>query len=203
MAKQAIFTFNEKSFEASLTKLDRDKLYGFVEEMVTDDQGRACTMGAMLDDGKTIILSGSTLMKPVDESNREVNKKTLKTVLTDGTDAVLMPSVFDQPVQLEKVNMDWLFDLEVSATYQLTIENADAHNNMLELFKDDAIYRFPFNYRADYDAAEGILLSNGKALFVLSGRLMNFNYLSNTNQLVSLEEDNLTDEEETIDFGML
>jgi hypothetical protein len=203
MAKQAIFTCNGDRFEAALVKVDRDKLYGFVEEVVTDEQGRPCVLGSILDDGKTLLVPGSTQLRTVDDKNRELDKKALKVVNTDGTDAVLAPSVFDAPVELKKEEPDRLFDLEVNAVYQLTEMSPESQKSMLKLFHDDAVYGFAFNYRSDYEAADAFMLSDGKEVFILAGRLLEFSYLDNRQMLQLVDDEPDSDADEPLDFAML
>lgn len=203
MAKTAKFSFKDSSFECSLTKVDRDKVYGYVEEKVTDKLDKSCILGAMLDDGQTVILPGSTVLKTVDEQNSEVDKKALKTVYMDGSDAVLMPSVYDQEVKMEAVDIIDLFNLEVSAVYQLNGIDGEAQKIMFALTAGDKLYRFAFNYRSDYDAADAILLGNGKDVFVMAGRSIDFEYLQNTTVVIPVDEDTTSEEDDNLDFGML
>jgi len=93
MGRKITFKIADKGFQAEIIKVDRDKVYGYVEDHVTDRNGKPCTTGNLLEDGQTVAISGSTALKTVDPSLKEVDKKTLKTVYMNGKDAVLVPSV--------------------------------------------------------------------------------------------------------------
>lgn len=204
MGKNLKFVINGNSFEAGISKVDRDKVYGFVEEVVTDRDGNICTTGNLLDDGQTIVLSGATSLKTVDDSFAELDKKALKTVYMDGTDAKLIPSSYDGDIDLQVAEMDDLFNLEVTAVYQCTWEDTSVKSSMLELLKDGSLFRFVFNYRADYEGADAILLGSQEEVFVLTGRILEFEYLSNEVMLPFEEPAEVTAEDDgSMDFGML
>lgn len=203
MAKSITFSIGEKKFQGAINKVDRDKVYGFVEELVTDASGNLCTTGSIMDDGSTIILSGATALKTVDKNNKEVDKKTLKAVYMDGKDAVLVPSSYDQEVMLQKTIVDDLYNLEVTAVYQMGFEDTGiAKADVLKMLGED-YYRFVFNYRADYEGADAIMLATANEVFVLTGRLLEFNFLENKNTVVVLDEETAAETDDSIDFGML
>lgn len=202
MARYLTFCIGEMSFSSSISKIDRDKIYGFVEELVLDENGNACSTASLLDDGQTIVLSGSTALKTVISNNVEVDKKLLKTVYDDGSDAVLVPSSYEGNIELVNANMEDLFNLEVNTVYQLICENEDSKNCMLKEFDGNKIFSFVFNYRTDYEGADAIMLRAQNEVFILTGRLLKFDFIDN-NKAIQIEEDNSSDVEEDLDFGML
>ena len=201
MAKNINFKSGQKSWAAAITKVDRDKVYGYVEEVVTDANGKPCVLAGLLDDGSTVVLPGATAMKTVDPDNREVDKKTLRTVYLDGRDAELIPSSYDGDVSLQSATMDDLFDLEVTAVYQLNFEGDDDKKSALEVLKADPVMRFVFNYRADYEGADALMIAAQDEVFLLTGRKLEFTYLRNEVVPVIVEIEETT--EEDTDFGML
>lgn len=203
MAKNLSFSINKKTYSAAPVKVDRDKVYGFVEQQVLDKNGNLCTTGNLLDDGKTLILAGATALKTVTGDNIEVNKKSLKTVYMDGTDAVLVPSSYDTTIVLQKASLNDLFNLEVSTVYQLTWEEMDAKKAMLKELEDASVYRFIFNYRADYEGADALVIGAQNEVFIITGRMLEFEFLQNKTLAPVVAEEVATEEEEEIDFGML
>ena len=203
MGKVIQFAADNLKFAAALTKIDRDKIYGFIEVKVNDDKGNPCTMGSLLDDGRTLVLNGATALKTVDSKYNELDKKTLKVVYQDGTDAVLVPSSYEGEVKLLECSMDDLFNLEISSVYQLDIEDADQKKMVTNFLADGKVARFVFNYRADYEGADAIIISNANGIFALTGRIIDFPYLENklTASISNLQEETI--EEEGMDFGML
>jgi hypothetical protein len=201
MGKQLQFVFGNHKWQGGLTKVDRDKVYGYTEEAVFDKDGNSCSLASMLDDGMTVVPSGATALKTVDPHNHEVDKKTLKTVYMDGTAATLVPSSYDAEIDLKEVTLNDLYDLEVTSLYQVDFENSTDKSVALELLNNIAGLGFVFNYRADYEGADAILIKSQEAVFILVGRLLHFEYLKNQQALIVDETE--TDSEEEVDFGML
>jgi len=204
MARQAAFKIGDTLFQAGITKIDRDKVYGYVEEHTYDANGDECHMGSVLDDGITFVLSGATALKKVDDAFREVDKSEMKTVYMDGRDAELVPSVFDAEVQLKEEPLDRLLDLQVDLAYQLSFDAEDDKAAAIARLKTDKAYYFVYNYRADYEGADAFLVCNGADVFALTGKLLEFEFLDN--QTIIPIEDNETDsaeeESDALDFGM-
>jgi len=202
MAKNLTFVIGDEKFSAGISKVDRDKVYGYVEEVVTDKEGNLCTVGSLLDDGQTLVLSGATALKTVDAKLNEVDKKTLKTVFQDGKDAVLIPSSYDSEIQLKESGMDDLFNLEVSTVYQLTWEDVASKASLLKLLENGKVFQFVFNYRADYEGADALVIAAQNEVFVLTGRMLSFDFLEKKTAAPVVEEV-IEETEEEMDFGML
>ena len=204
MAKAIQFIAGKLKFAASLTKIDRDKVYGFIDEKVNDDNGNPCILGSLLDDGRTLVLNGATAIKTVDTLFNELDKTELKVVYQDGKDAVLVPSSYEEEINLTETTFDDLFNLEITSVYQLDFEDLVVKTSVNDFLADGKVFRFVFNYRADYEGADAILISNPTGIFVLTGRIIDFSYLENKLTEVSenLVEETVVEEEE-IDFGML
>jgi hypothetical protein len=202
MAKNLNFILQKTTFSAAITKVDRDKVYGFVQEQALDNQGEACLTANLLDDGQTLVLPGATALKTVIDAYTEVDKKLLKTVYMDGSDAVLVPSSYDAPIVLQDAGINALFNLEVSTVYLLSFDDAAVKASMLNHFTQHEVYRFVFNYRADYEGADALVLAAQNEIFVLTGRMLEFEFLKNTTLLPAIEQD-AEAEDETMDFGML
>jgi hypothetical protein len=203
MAKAIQFNAGKLTFAASLTKVDRDKVYGYIEDKVNDNKGNPCTMGSLLDDGKTIILVGATANKTVDASFNELDKKKLKVVYQDGKDAVLVPSSYDGEVLLTLTSLDDLFNLEVTIVYQLDFEDALQKKSVSDFLASGKVARFIFNYRADYEGADAILIANTNGIFALTGRIIDFPFLKNELEPISETLIEQPIELEEMDFGML
>jgi len=202
MAKNLSFIIQKTAFNAAITKIDRDKVYGFIEEQALDSEGKPCVTANLLDDGQTLILSGATALKTVTALHSEIDKKQLKTVYLDGTDAVLVPSSYDAPIMLQSVGMEAVFNLEVSTVYQLAFDDIAVKTAMLKHFAQQEVYRFVFNYRADYEGADALVLAAQNEIFILTGRMVEFEFIENKSLLLPVESEAET-EDETMDFGML
>ena len=203
MAKAIQFVAGKLKFAAALTKIDRDKVYGFIEVKVNDDKGNPCIMGSLLDDGRTLVLNGATAIKTVDALFNELDKKELKVVYQDGKDAVLVPSSYEGEVNLIETTLDDLFNLEITSVYQLDFEDAAQKKSVSDFLADGKVARFVFNYHTDYEGADAILISNADGIFALTGRIIDFPYLENKLAPVAANLVEETIEEEGMDFGML
>ncbi len=202
MARLVKFNIGTESFDAAINKLDRDKVYGWIESVATDFAGNICLTASLLNDGRTMVGSGGIAQKTVDRNNVEVDKSTLVAKLPDVSMAVLQPSIYEQPVTLIAASIEDLLDLDVTAVYELTFDDPEIKSKMQSKFLDNAVYSFPFNYRSDYEAADAFMLFNGSVFFVLTGNKNQFKFLTNEiSEPIVVEETEVSEEE--LDFGML
>ena len=202
MARLAKFFIEKESYEAAINKLDREKVYGWTETHVSTADGKACQTASLLNDGRTMVVTGGVAQKTVDANNFEVDKAALIAKLPDSSDAVLQPSIYDQPVTLNPATIEDLLDLDVTAVYELSFDSEEEKTKLKLKFTNDTVYSFLFNYRTDYEAADAFIIFNGSVFFILTGNKNQFKYL--TNEMVEpiiVEENSLEDEE--LDFGML
>ena len=204
MGKNIHFVIEGKSWSAGISKVDRNKVYGHVEEIISDSNGELCSVASILEDGQTIIVSGATALKTVDSENKEISKDAIKTVNLDGTDAVLVPSSYDTDAVLTLGTLDDLFNLEITSVYQLVWEDEAAKLDLIAYLGANKVLKFVFNYRADYEGADAVLITAQNQVFVLTGKFLEFQFLENK-QVIVLEDTvaDATVEEDSMDFGML
>ena len=204
MGKNLHFVIEGKSWSAGISKVDRNKVYGHVEEVISDSNGELCTVASILDDGQTIIVSGATALKTVNSDNREVSKDTIKTVNLDGTDAVLVPSSYDTDAVLTPGTLDDLFNLEITAVYQLVWDDEAAKLDLISYLSTNKVLKFVFNYRADYEGADAVLITAQNQVFALTGKFLEFKFLENKQIIITEDSEAESNvEEDAMDFGML
>jgi hypothetical protein len=204
MGKNLHFVIEGKSWSAGISKVDRNKVYGHVEEVISDSNGELCTVASILDDGQTIIVSGATALKTVNSDNREVSKDTIKTVNLDGTDAVLVPSSYDNDAVLTPGTLDDLFNLEITTVYQLVWDDEAAKLDLISYLSTNKVLKFVFNYRADYEGADAVLITAQNQVFALTGKFLEFKFLENKQIIITEESESEANvEEDAMDFGML
>ncbi|MDB5284899.1 MAG: hypothetical protein JWO06_3974 [Bacteroidota bacterium] len=200
MAKEVLFKLGEQECKAGITKVDRDKVYGWTEEKYTDANGALCRWATLLEDGKTIIANGGTSLKKIDSFGKEIDKATLVAIGLNGAPAQLLPSVFDGPVTLETTKtLDDYLTMDIKSVYQLSI--IEGVNELLAELKKHQVLYFPFNYRADYEPDDAFMLAQDSNIFVIIGKIKNFEYVG-LNVPVAPEMD-AVEESEEIDFNML
>ena len=198
MPKEAVLNFQGNLVKTNFTKVDRNKVYGWSEEIYTDKSGNVCNWATLLNDGVTLVSSGGTALKTFNNFGKEVSKSELVAVFNDGELANLISSVFDSETTLsnEKTIED-LMNLEVKSVYQLEVlENKDLLKTWLSEFK---VLYLPFNYRTDYESDDAFILNQGELFFILTGTIKEFQYAS-LQATPELESD--AEESDEIDFNM-
>ena len=202
MAKEISFKLGTDSFTLSPVKVERKKIYGWTEMKVTDTEGGLCRTVSLDSNGITVIPNGAIKMGMLSDSGRWVEKSELQYVHSDGSKAEMYPSSFDTGIILDKkATAEDLLDLLVTSVYVLSGDDAA---KMAEKIGND-IYSFRFNYRADYEDSPAFLISNGSTIFILTGRMAKFEFLSLENQgTLDVGEDEAEDIDlEELDFSMM
>ena len=154
---------NESIFD--FKKIDRTKLYGKRKRVVLDEDGQSCVKAEISEDGSTIIKSGMTMQAYFDPENEWVESSRLVGLNEDGEPVEKVPSTLGVAQELEEVDPGALSQNLMVSVYHLSGVDVDA-----KLQKDleaGSIFRFSFNYRGDYSAETGFLLSNSEGIFVL------------------------------------
>jgi len=198
MPKEAVLNFHGNFVKTNLIKVDRNKVYGWSEEIYTDKSGNVCTWATLLNDGVSLISSGGTALKTFNNLGKETSKSDLVAVYDNGELANLISSVFDAETTLsnEKTIED-LMNLEVKSVYQLAIlENKDLLKTWLNQFN---VLYLTFNYRTDYESDDAFLLNQGELFFIITGVIKEFQYAS-LQATLELESD--AEESDEIDFNM-
>jgi len=207
MAKNLVFSIDEKEHAFSVSKLDRKKMYGWKEQLALDSDSQPCVKAEIDESGAFIIPGGGKALGVIDDQGQWVNKKDLiATNKSDGSAAELIPSSFDHTIELGKsVSIDEFLDHNIESVYMLECE--DSYQGLIDLVKKNhEVYTFTFNYRTDYEGSNAFLLESKDRLFILTGYASAFEFLS-LEQVsdVTVEEDD--DEEfsleDDLDFGMM
>jgi len=198
MPKEAILNFQGNLVKTNLTKVDRNKVYGWSEDVYTDKFGNLCTWATLLNDGVTLVSSGGTALKTFNNFGKEVSKSDLVAVFNDGELANLISSVFDAETTLSnEKTLEDLMNMEVKSVYQLDVlDNRDLLKKWLVEFK---VLYLPFNYRTDYESDDAFLLNQGELFFIITGTIKEFQY-SSLQATPELESD--AEESDEIDFNM-
>jgi hypothetical protein len=198
MAASLKFKVKGAEFEAAPVKVERKKLYGWTETVATDASGAACRTAQVDPDGELLIPPGAVKLGLLDEDGAWVDRSELVAVDAEGKELPIVPSSFGQTIELEKTaTAEEFLDHAWKSVYQLDGEG-------LAEAVGEAIYAFPFNYRADASPEDGFLLASGGKAFLFAGEKLKFEF-------IGLEEEGVLDdpaeepeaEEEDFDFGMM
>ncbi|MCA9692272.1 MAG: hypothetical protein KC636_21920 [Myxococcales bacterium] len=156
----------ESSFK--LSKLDRVKLYGKRQRITLDPEGNRCERAELTRDGALLVRSGMTAQGYFDAGGRWIPNGDLVGLDKDGNTVPLAPSTLGVTQKLEgPVAPEEVLDLNMRAVYVLEAEDLD-HNLDVEL-RGGKVFKFPFNYRSDYNAETAYLVANKGGYFALIG----------------------------------
>ena len=168
MARNIIVTRNGKESTFSFKKLDRAKLYGQRRRLILDPGGKPCERAQLTLDGSLILRSGMTAQGYFDEKGSLVDKSALIGMDADGNALEKQASTLNVAQELEgPVKAEDLLDLVAKSIYML--EEAEVDEALMEELKEGKIYRFPFNYYADFHLEKAYLLANDEGLFAIIG----------------------------------
>jgi hypothetical protein len=205
MAKPLTVVFQGQSVNLSLEKVDRTKLYGYVETEVLDESGKRCELATLAGDGHSIIGRGGTGLVYLSPDGLWRKKSTLKPIDIHGQAITPVKSTFDAPVTLDQqATIDDYLSHNIHLTYRL--EADQEHAALLDELKKGSIFRFPFSYRGGVEASAGFLLLGADGnLFLCVGApaALEFVGLKTTAAVVADEAEAQTEEEDLLDFSMV
>lgn len=203
MSRKLKFQLGGRDFEGMLLKIDRAKLYGRKEVQATNPQGQQLQKGYLDEWGSVVIASVS--MGYLDDARQWHSKNELVAVDSQGRKLEILPSSFDQPIELsEVVPIETYLEHEAAMAYVL---KGYGLGDLIELLNQaDGVYRFPFSYRAAYDARPAFLIPSGEDLFMVVANPTDLKYLSKRQYSLIDEVDEEGEEEELdddLDFAMM
>ncbi len=159
MAKPLVLEFGNEDIPLSLEKVDRTKLYGYVETEVVDETGKKCELVTIAGDGRTLVAKGGTALGYVSPDGKWRKKSDLVPVDLDGNPIVAVRSTFDAPVKLEQTaTFDEFLSHNISSIYLLAPEDNAPLGGLIDELKKGTIYTFPFSFRGGLEAHAGFLL---------------------------------------------
>jgi len=203
MSRILKFSINDAEYEASPTKIDRKKLYGWTEILALDDHGNECKLVSADESGTLIIPKGGTGLGLLSADGKWVNRSQLQALNENGEPADLHPSSFNVTINLkQKISYEEYLNHSITAAYQMDDVEAD----FIEAIGDD-IYTFSYSYRDSYTGSPAFLLTAddhemGKKLFLMIGVINKFEMLKLEEAGIIEETEEETETEEELDFSM-
>ena len=168
MAKPIVVNFQGVESSFKLEKLDRAKLYGKRQRQVLDPSGERCERAELTRDGSLLIRAGMTAQGYFDQGGAWVPNRELVGLDAGGQPLPLVPATLGAAQALAgPVAPEELLDLAVRSVYVLTPEGLDP--KLAERLAAGEVFRFSFNYRADYNAETAFLVGNKAEFFALVG----------------------------------
>ncbi len=157
MAKPLVFQFRGKTIEAALEKIDRSKLYGYVETEVHDEAGKPCELATLIGDGHSIVGKGGSALAYLSADGLWRTRGELRPIDVHGTPITPVKSSFDAPIALDAAaTIDDFLEHNIHLIYQV-LPAGDAADLLAEL-RAGVIFRFGFSYRGGVEANPAFLL---------------------------------------------
>jgi hypothetical protein len=205
MSKQLTVHCHGKEIKLDLEKVDRTKLYGYVDTEVVDELGQHCELATLSSDGNTLIGRGGTGLATLSPNGLWRDKPSLRAIDAQGKNLTPVASTFDTPVVLDKTaSIDDYLAHNIHLVYKLDVEG-DASELVADL-RAGTIYTFPFSYRGGLEAQAGFLLlgSDGN-LFLAVGTPPAFEFVGLKQAAATVEDDDDADDDEEggLDFNMM
>ena len=205
MAKSFVCSLGGVEFALAPEKVDRARLYGWVDVEAQDEQGRRCDIATLLSDGKTIAGKGGVALASMSPDGEWLDRRQLRAVDPEGKPLAPVPSTFAAPVPLAATaTIEEYLSHDVKAVYALRPEG-DCAALRAELAKG-TIYTFPYSFRGGVEADAGFLLVNPEGeLFLAVGAPTRLRFVGLDQAAALSEEDDAAEgeDEETLDFGMM
>ncbi|HFE47467.1 MAG TPA: hypothetical protein ENJ18_18590 [Nannocystis exedens] len=169
MAKPIIVNWKGVQSSFKLGKLDRTKLYGKRQRQVLDPDGERCERAELTRDGALLIRKGMTAQGYFDGDGTWVANRELVGIDAKGETLTKVDSTLGAEQPLEgPVSPSDVLDLAVRSVYILTPESLDP--DLQKRLLTGEVFRFSFNYRADFNAETAFLVANKNGFFALVGQ---------------------------------
>lgn len=201
--------YHGASVACDLSKVDRSKLYGYVDTQVLDEQQRPCRLATLASDGRTLLPAGGVALAYVSPNGLWREKPDLKAVDLEGNEIQPVISTFKAPVTLEQTaSAEDLLDHNIRMSYLLTPEGESAAfpPELLAALEQGEIFTFPFSYRGGLTADTAFLLQGQDgSVWMLAGTKTSIQLVSFEQQAALVADAGSEEDEESeeIDFGMM
>ena len=205
MAKPLTVVYRGETLHLDLEKVERSKLYGYVDTEVVDETGKPCELATLISDGHSIVGKGDTALAYLTPEGLWRKKSDLKAVDIHGNTIVPVKSTFDTPVSLDATaSIDEYLSHNIHLIYKLTPD--EVCEPLEEELKRGTIFHFPFSYRGGLEASAGFLLlgSDGHAfLCVGTPTAAEFVDLKATAPVVPEADEATAVEDDALDFSLV
>ena len=179
-------------------KIERSKLYGKRRRIPLDPNNEPCTRAQLAADGSILLRAGMLAQGYFQDDGKWIKQSQLQGMDGAGRPVEKEASTLGVEQELEAATPEDLLDLDVTAIYAL--EKEDVDTELAKSLDAGDIYRFRFNYRADYHSEIGYLIANGSGIYCIAGNPIVAGW-SELGQMIEteFEEDTMDDD---LDFEM-
>lgn len=200
MAREIVVEYQGKTSSFGFQKVDRAKLYGKKRRIAIGPDGEPCSRAALSADGAFIVRSGMAAQGYFDEDDCWIPNAELQGLDEDDRPVEKQPSTLGVAQKLAAANVTELLDLQVSAVYALDEKETDGQ--LLQALSEGQFFRFPFNFRDDFQMEHAFLVGNDAGVFALVGQPARVDWCELDAPAVSVIDDLDEDESDDLDFEM-
>jgi len=205
MAKPLTVVFRGETVNLELEKVERSKLYGYVETEVVDDAGRHCELATLISDGHSIVGKGGTALAYLTAEGLWRRKTELTAVDLHGKVIEPVKSTFDAPVPLDATaSVDDYLSHNIHLIYRMTPDEESVP--LSAALKAGTIFRFPFSYRGGLEASAGFLLQGSDGnIFLCVGKPTSAEFvdLKATAAVVPQADEAVIEDDDALDFNLV
>lgn len=186
------------SFE--FAKLDRVRLYGRRRRLVLGPDGEPCERAQLTEDGTLIVRSGMTDQGYLGEDGTFYRHGELVGLDEQGQPVSKQTSTLGEP-QVLQGPLDPYEVLGLAARTVYVLEGGGAGEILSAALDRGDVFRFAFNYRADWNTETACLLRNEHGTFALVGnpKVLTWSELERAASVIDADEDAAEDD---LDFEM-
>lgn len=197
MAKPIVVALDgvESSFDHA--KLERSRLYGARRRLPLDQTGQPCIKAALTADGLYLLQGGMTAQGYFDETGRALQRSELVGLDADGQPLPIMPSTLGVAQALTPVDPSEVLGHAIDVVYMLDASAVDG--TLASRLEAGEIFRFGFNYGADYHEETAFLLKSADGCFCLVGVPLTYSWCEPGKVAVVEAADDSSDD---LDFEM-
>ena len=203
MARALVLKFDGTDIVCSPEKVDRTKLYGFIDVEALDTKGRKCQLATVAEDGRTIVGAGGSAFAQLSPDGEWLDKSKLKAVDREGKPVTPVESSYSAPVAVTKTaTIEEYLSHNIKGVYLLNPESAGA---LLAELKKGTIYTFPYSFRGGLEADVGFILATPEGTpFFCVGQPTSLHFVGLEQANAAAEEDGEAGAEDaSVDFGMM
>lgn len=170
MAREVVVSYQGNVSRFGMSKVDRTKLYKRRRRIQLGPDGEPCRSAKLAADGSLLVLSGMTAQGYFTENGSWVPSKELVGLDAEGEPIEKIDSTLGVEQALEgPVDAADVLDLKVQSVYGLDPSELD--DALKAALEKGEVFRFSFNYRADYQAEIAFLIANNEGeVFALIGQ---------------------------------
>ena len=198
MPKPIILNKNNHSSIFHLKKIERKKLYGFKKRLAIDENNNECKRASLTEDGQILIKSGMTSQGWFVEGGKQIELNEIGAIDENNNELELIPSTLGINQNLEgPSDPKELLDLSITNVYSIIPD--EISGDLKSSLERGEIWKFNFNFRADYRMETSYILKNENGYFAIVGIPYNIKMLTPNEIPPEDDDEDIGDE---IDFEM-